>query len=90
MWESSGIGSLDFVKKFFAIAPTKETQSGKVFFLFFINRCRRGVGVRTQDESPQVRLQALELISVILQLFHCDPPGVIIRIVHYTLLVQSL
>lgn len=42
-------------------------------------RCRWAV--HTQDESPQVRLQALELISVILQLFLCDPPGVILSII---------
>lgn len=47
-------------------------------------------GALTQDESPQVRLQALELISVILQLFLCDPPGVIVSIVHSALLVQPL
>lgn len=30
----------------------------------------------TQDERPQVRLQTLELVGVILQLFLRDPPGV--------------
>lgn len=77
------------------MAPRKESDSGKnnlTVIILFINRevCVCVGGVRTQDESPQVRLQALELISVILQLFLRDPPGVIVRIVHYTLLVQPL
>jgi len=47
-----------------------------------------GGGVHTQDQSPQVGLQALELIGVILLLFLCDPPGVLVRRVHQALLVQ--
>lgn len=63
-----------------------------LFFLFFLIfrwmhlRCRWAV--HTQDESPQVRLQALELISVILQLFLCDPPGVILSIIWNSLLLE--
>lgn len=44
----------------------------------------------TQNESPQVWLQALELVCVILQLFLCDHPGVTVRTVCYDLLVQPL
>lgn len=101
MWDSSGIGSLDFVKKFFATAPWNNKVQKTVkyfyskmllFFLFFLIfrwmhlRCRWAV--HTQDESPQVRLQALELISVILQLFLCDPPGVILSIIWNSLLLE--
>lgn len=50
-----------------------------------------GVGAPpTQDEGPQVRLQAPELIGVILQLFLCYPPGVAVGVVRYALLVQPL
>lgn len=79
------------------MVPRKESQSGETvrnsFLMYKYSRCssrRRRRGVRTQDEGPQVRLQALELISVILQLFLCDPPGVIVRIVHDSLLLQPL
>lgn len=44
----------------------------------------------TQDEGAQVRLQAPELIGVILQLFLCDPPGVTVGVVVQALLVQPL
>lgn len=44
----------------------------------------------TQDERPQVRLQTLKLVCVILQLFLCDPPGVAVCVVRCGLLVQLL
>lgn len=66
MWESSGIGSLDFVKKFFAMAPGKESQRGKTVWEGAFYKQVQQRRTLTQDESPQVRLQALELVGVIL------------------------
>lgn len=90
MWESSGMGSLDFVKKFFAMAPRKRVTFGGeiVWSCLFMCKCSRsGGGAHTENQGPQVRLQGLELIGVILQLFLCDPPGVIVRIVNDALLL---
>lgn len=91
MWESSGMGSLDLVKKFFAMDPGKQTS-------VLDNVAREPAPERlapprptlTQDESAQVRLQTLELVCVILQLFLSDPPGVIVGTVRFGLLVQLL
>lgn len=44
----------------------------------------------TQDESAQVRLETLELVRVILQLFLGDPPGVTVGAVLFGPLVQLL
>lgn len=91
MWESSGMGSLDLVKKFFAMDPGKQTS-------VLESVARDPCGGRsapawsapTQDESAQVRLETLELVCVILQLFLGDPPGVIVGTVLFGLLVQLL
>lgn len=47
-------------------------------------------GIHTEDESPQVGLQGLKLVGVVFLLFLCDPPGVVIRVLHHTLLIQPL
>lgn len=74
------MGSLDLVKKFFAMDPGNKHQHWSLMARVI----PRGETVRrtlTQDESPQVRLQTLELVCVILQLFLCNPPGVAVRVV---------
>lgn len=91
MWESSGMGSLDLVKKFFAMDPGRQTSVlGSVARDPRRGRLAQPWSTLTQDESAQVRLETLELVCVILQLFLGDPPGVSVGTVRFDLLVQLL
>lgn len=53
MWESSGMGSLDFVKKFFAMAPRKRVTFGGeiVWSCLFMCKCSRSGGGGSYRES---------------------------------------